>query len=282
MYYLNKIVFIFLNPVGIVLLLLGAALAVMIFCDSTKRRYRALSLLLSLLAFAALTFFSIGPAQTMMGMPLEAEFPPQKAEEAPEADAIVLLGGGMSALPEELPYPEMLSGADRVWHAARLYKAGKAPLIITSGKGDADSTVPLLIDFGVPREAIIAENESRNTEENAAFVHKLLSERLSSGATTAETAPAADTVAADTTTAGARKPRILLVTSAWHMRRSLLMFRRYAPDAEVFPAATDHESTLFAKRPFELTLAFPNPDSLRAVGYLAKEYIGYWGYQYLR
>ncbi len=66
------------------------------------------------------------------------------------------------------------------------------------------------------------------------------------------------------------------------MRRSLLMFRRYAPDAEVFPAATDHESTLFAKRPFELTLAFPNPDSLRAVGYLAKEYIGYWGYQYLR
>ena len=101
------------------------------------------------------------------------------AEEMPEADAIVLLGGGMAAAPGHYPYADMAPAADRVWHAARLYKAGKAPLIIPSGSGDLASTVPLLRDFGVPQAAILVEGKARNTEENAKFVSVLL-EQMSS------------------------------------------------------------------------------------------------------
>ena len=109
-----------------------------------------------------------------IGGALENEWPVVKAEEAPKADAIVLLGGGMGSNTNVYPYAEMWNGADRVWHAARLYKAGKAPIVIPTGCGERDSAVPLLCDLGVPESAILVEDAARNTEENARFVERML------------------------------------------------------------------------------------------------------------
>ena len=48
--------------------------------------------------------------------------------------AIVLLGGATSpASPPKRLHPDLGAAADRMWHAARLYKEGLAPIIIISG-----------------------------------------------------------------------------------------------------------------------------------------------------
>jgi len=52
-------------------------------------------------------------------------------DQAPQADAIVLLGGGLSgARPPERPGFDLGSAADRVWYAAALFKAGKASWVL--------------------------------------------------------------------------------------------------------------------------------------------------------
>lgn len=187
------------------------------------------------------------------GSTLERQYPPLRAEETPAGDAIVVLGGGMedSCI---LPYPDMTAAADRVWHAARLFHAGKAPLVIVSGLGDDHAAVPLLADLGVPAGAIRAEAASRNTAENARGTAALLAR------------------------AGAGR-RIVLVTSAWHMRRARLLFERAG--LAVIPAATDHEATLARARVdrWSLPNLLPSPDALQRNTAMLKEYIGYWVYR---
>ena len=149
---------------------------------------------------------------------LEWRYLPQG--DLPTADAIVLLGGGTRPQLPPRPMSEMNEAGDRMVYAARLYHEGKAPIIVPSG-GFIElfgSTVPeteamaqLLTELGVPDDAILRESKSRNTHENAVEVWALL-EPL-----------------------GIR--RILLVTSAMHMPRSVAIFERQG--FEVIPAPTD-------------------------------------------
>ena len=117
--------------------------------------------------------------------------------------------------------------------------------------------MPLLRDFGVPEQAIVVEDAARNTEENAKFVERVLKER-----------------------GGGR--RVLLVTSAWHMRRARLMFEKYAPGLETIPAATDYEATVRAGGGFSLADFLPTADCLQANTIFFKEYVGCVGYRLLR
>ena len=193
-----------------------------------------------------------------VGLGLECEWPVVLAEDAPKADAIVILGGGMAANTNVYKYAEMWSAADRVWYAARLWKAGKAPIVIASGTGEREATVPLLRDLGVAEASFVVEDKARKTEENAKFVE--------------------DTLATKNT----KDAKILLVTSAWHMRRSLLMFTKYAPNLEIIPAATDYEALVRTGKGFRFDDLMPSADCLMANSYCCKEYIGYWGYRLLR
>ena len=171
MYLLNKIVGGCLNPlaIGLVLIVAGG------LCLWRSWRKTGFGLLIG--AVAWLWLWSTPMMYRWIGGSLESEWPVVKAEDAPTANAIVLLGGGMGSNTNVYPYAEMWNGADRVWHAARLYKAGKAPLIVPTGRGEQESTVPLLRDLGVPESAIVVENKARNTEENARFVEKILEPR---------------------------------------------------------------------------------------------------------
>ena len=254
MYLLNKIVGGCLNPlvIGLVLVIVGG------LC--LWRSWRKAGFGLLIVAVAWLWLWSTPMMYRWMGGALESEWPVVKAEDAPKADAIVLLGGGMGSNTNAYPYAEMWNGADRVWHAARLYKAGKAPLVIPTGRGEQESTVPLLRDLGVPESAIVVEGEARNTEENARFVEKILEPR---------------------NTQDTRK-RVLLVTSAWHMRRSVLMYRKYAPSLEIIPAAADYEATVNTSHPFCFKDIWPDTNALFANSYIFKEYLGYWGYRLFR
>ena len=264
MYLLNKIVGGVLNPlvIGLVMVVVSG------LCLWRHWRKTGFGLLIG--AVAWLWLWSTPMMYRWMGGALESEWPVVKAEDAPKADAIVLLGGGMGSNTNVYPYAEMWNGADRVWHAARLYKAGKAPLVIPTGQGERESTVPLLRDLGVQESAIVVEDEARNTEENARFVEKLINSRVE------------HVERVDGKDVEARKPRVLLVTSAWHMRRSVLMYRKYAPSLEIVPAAADYEATVQTGRPFSVKDLWPDATMFYANSYILKEYIGYWGYRLMR
>ena len=264
MYFLNKIVGGLLNPLVIGLVMVVASG----LCLWRNWRKAGFGLLIG--AVAWLWLWSTPMMYRWSGGSLESEWPVVKAEDAPTADAIVLLGGGMGSNTNVYPYAEMWNGADRVWHAARLYKAGKAPVVIPTGAGERESSVPLLLDLGVPESAIVVEGEARNTEENAKFVERLVNSRV-------EHVERVDEKGVE-----ACKLRVLLVTSAWHMRRSVLMYRKYAPNLEIIPAAADYEATVQTGRPFSAKDLWPDATMFYANSYILKEYIGYWGYRLFR
>ena len=191
----------------------------------------------------------------IVGAPLESEFLVDgrvpSVETFPDADYIVLLGGGMGADTNFSPYAEMSSRADRVWQASRLYKAGKAPNIISTGFSPQDSTLPLLRDLGLPEKSTLFF-EARNTEEEAKVVEKL----------------------------GCKK--ILLVTSAWHMKRARLMFEKYASKVETICAPADFESSLKVKNPFPLDMLMPDVGILALNTAMLHEWIGMVGYKVFR
>ena len=264
MYLLNKIVGGLLNPLVIGLVMVVASG----LCLWRNWRKAGFGLLIG--AVAWLWLWSTPMMYRWIGGSLESEWPVVKAEDAPTADAIVLLGGGMGSNTNVYPYAEMWNGADRVWHAARLYKAGKAPVVIPTGAGEREGSVPLLLDLGVPESAIRVEPEARNTEENAKFVERLVNSRV-------EHVERVDEKGVE-----ACKPRVLLVTSAWHMRRSVLMYRKYAPNLEIVPAAADYEATVQTSHPFCFKDVWPDTNALFANSYIFKEYLGYWGYRLFR
>ena len=107
----------------------------------------------------------------------------------------------------------------------------------------------VLTVMGVPAKHLLLENESRNTHDNAVNTAQLLKSR------------------------GMR--RVLLVTSAYHMRRSQALFA--AQGLEVVPAPTDYQQ-LVAKQVL--------PDWLPVVSNLHQstnalhEIVGYWVYRW--
>jgi len=271
-YYLNKIVGAFLNPLGIGLLLFLLTGAVILLKKRRPATPAALLHACVLLAVAWLWFWSMGVTGFLIGLPLERAFPPQLVETMPQADAIVVLGGGISLETNACPYVDLHQAADRVLQGARLYRAGKAKRVFVTCEADAFC----LVELGVPREAISGPSKARNTEEEARFI----ADAMKRGGENCDRRKAEGNhlSAPDTCT----RPRVLLVTSAWHMRRAKLMFDRYAAGVEIVPAAADYETTVMLGSPLEIKDFVPDPVALGQNSYMFKEWIAYWGYYFLR
>lgn len=250
MYYVNKIVGYCLSPdvigalvviAGIWLLFLGER-----FCRLARR----------LLVAGALTVlvWGLGITERIMvwGFGLNA-YELEDVEEAPNADVIVLLGGGCGMNTNVSKYADLGEAGDRVWHAARLWKAGKAPKIVLSGN-DIAGYLQFLSDFGIPTTAIIREIESRNTEENAKFTARLLE--------------------------GRDKPTALVVTSYSHMRRSMMLFERYAPNVIAEPVPIDY-SSVNTFGPIDWGDFIPRVEQMYNNNRVWHECLGILGYQIL-
>jgi uncharacterized SAM-binding protein YcdF (DUF218 family) len=143
-------------------------------------------------------------------------------EAIPAADAVVVLGGGIEPAVPPRAFPDLGSASDRVWHGARLVRAGKASVLVLSGGAvpwraedgpEAQAMRAFVTDLGVPQERVLIEPKSATTRGNAVETARLMAQRGIS--------------------------RVLLVTSALHMRRAEAAFR--AVGLTVVPAATDHE-----------------------------------------
>ncbi len=186
---------------------------------------------------------------------LEAPYPATPVADVPPAQAIVVLGGGISPPGQGQPMPNLEKAADRIWHAARLYRAGKAPVLVLSGgtgamaeaTSEAEAMKQLLMEWQLPQGALLLEEHSRNTEENASMTQALLQPL------------------------GIR--RVLLVTSALHMARAQAHFE--AAGLEVIPAPTDHEGQITAHWPWWMRW-LPSTDALDGSARGLKEWVGLW------
>jgi uncharacterized SAM-binding protein YcdF (DUF218 family) len=256
-YILSKFLPLLLYPLGLACLLLAAALWL-------RRRPRWRTALVAL-ALAALWLGGNRLVAMLLVRSLEQQYLPSPGLRAYEvrADAIVVLGGGtrMRAYPRAIA--EVNEAGDRLLYAARLYREGVAPyLLLSGGRAAISGTAPvpeaetmaeLLVEIGVPREALWLESSSRNTHENAVEALSILKQR--------------------------GVERIVLVTSASHMPRSMAVFAQTG--LEVIPAAADfqavQEDWAYYTRPsllIQLGNLLPRASDLERTTRALKEYIG--------
>ena len=231
MYYINKIALALVNPitVGMILMVMGVVL-VSGFKLQVSGFRRKLGVGLIVGAMGWFCVWSMGVTQRLMGWAFGLDqYRVVEVGDLAKADYIVDLGGGMGLDTNVCAYPYLSGAADRVWHSARLWKAGKAPIVIPTGIGIADIDAVFLKDLGVPASAILVENQARNTEENAIYTAALIERHWKSKHPNVQ----------------APKPQILLVTSVSHMRRALMIFRKKAASLECVPVVTDFGSVNF-------------------------------------
>lgn len=202
--YIQKIVADLLLPPGIFIVLLLVLSAYMFY---SKQRGRYLVIVITV----SLYLLSTGWAAGMLMRPLENMY----AAQMENADVILVLGGGASLRSGPLNKAGEPGGysANRLLTAAQLQHRLQVPILITGGKvvagsgNEAQIGRIALLNLGIADDMIIVEDRARNTEENAALALALCRER------------------------GFK--HICLVTSAFHMPRSMLNFSR-ANDAGQF------------------------------------------------
>ena len=257
MYYLNKIIGFLISPIGIAI----AGLVIAVVCAWLKR----VRLAKCIGGFTVIWLWLwMTPFMTrFVGAPLEREFLVDgrvpAVESFPEVDAIVVLGGSMGSDTNLNGYAEMSTSADRVWQAARLWKAGKASRIIATGDGARESTLGFLKDFGVD-EKCVEFLDARNTEEEARVVGEVVFNAEKQRGREAES-------------------KILLVTSAWHMKRARMMFEKYAKGVEVVCAPADFEMSMAAKKGWSV---LPDAYMLHLNSVAVHEWVGIVGYEVMR
>ncbi|MGO8931821.1 MAG: YdcF family protein [Limisphaerales bacterium] len=231
-----------------VLLLLASALL------RKKERVRRLCFWL---AIGIIVVCGNGWVIAAMGRHLEWQnLPPNPA---PHADCILILSGGLRSRIPPRPTIEVGEAGDRVLYGAYLFRQGKAARILCTGgvatggiapRPGAQEMAEFLEMLGVPKSVILTETKSANTRQHARNLQTVFQEQ------------------------GFK--RILLVTSAMHMPRSLGVFRRGCPGIEFIPAPTDFRVTERIPAPWyhELNALVPTPANLLLFSELMHEYLG--------
>lgn len=245
--FVAKFATLLISPLGTSLLL-----SVLALLAALLRRPRW-CLGLGLTALAWLWLWSMPVAGLWLREQIEQQHPAMTILDLPKAQAIVVLGGAVSPPQPGRREANLTKAADRLWFSARLYHAGKAPLVVLSGgrmpasslTSEAEAMRSVLQDFGVPAEATLLESASRNTRENAALTATLLRQRGIN--------------------------HILLVTSALHMERALRHF--VAEGLNVEPAPTDFEALPEVDG---ILRYLPDAETLFGSALAFKEIVGVW------
>jgi uncharacterized SAM-binding protein YcdF (DUF218 family) len=160
------------------------------------------------------------PLGAVLLRPLEERFPPPPAD-IPAPAGIIVLGGAVDTEKSEArgqiyfrpDAARMTAGVElaRRYPSARLVFTGGSGGLLGEGPAEAIGARILWLSLGVPEERMMFEAKSRNTWENALFTRDLV------------------------------KPKPgetwLLVTSAWHMPRSVGIFQHLGFDVIPYPVA---------------------------------------------
>jgi uncharacterized SAM-binding protein YcdF (DUF218 family) len=151
-------------------------------------------------------------------------------------------------------------GADRVYHTVQLYKMGLIKKILISGgsgkilereEPEAEKFRKAMMVMGVPDSVMIVESETRNTHESAMEVKKILS------------------------TLNVKDSDCFIITSGYHMRRSLACYEKVGLNVE--PFRTDfysHERDFY----FD-SLIIPRIEALNSWQRMSREWVGFIAYK---
>lgn len=181
-------------------------------------RFAAFGRKLAAATLILLALAAFSPLGNLLLYPLESRFPPwDPSRGAP--DGIIVLGGSIDTdLSAAHRTPVVAHAADRLFAPAELarrypntrivFTGGTANLVSTDSR-EADYSAPILENLGIAKQRSILERDSRNTYENAIFTKQLVAPKAGE--------------------------RWLLVTSAFHMPRSMGIFRKAGFDVEAYP-----------------------------------------------
>jgi uncharacterized SAM-binding protein YcdF (DUF218 family) len=247
MIYLHKILPFFILPLGLTFILVMAGVVF------RRRLFCIVGLLLLWLSSMPVT-------SDFMMRAVEGWEVRVPADAMPMANAIVVLSSGRVLAPSD-PSVSEWDDPDRFFGGIELYKARRAPLIIFTGgwvpwgpglEPEGQVLIRYAMDQGVPKEHLLTKDKVSNTEGEATAVAELLRKRE-----------------------GLHTPsRILLVTSAYHMRRAMMLFKRAG--LEVIPFRVDFQVS--EGRKLSILDFMPQGDSLRQTETALREVYGYLYY----
>jgi uncharacterized SAM-binding protein YcdF (DUF218 family) len=230
--------------------LVGAVLLATRFVAPGRKLLVASVVLLAVCGYSPLGFWLL--------YPLEARFPAwDAARGAP--DGVVVLGGAIDPdLSAAHDIPVLGGSMDRVIVAAGLarrypnlrilYSGGNPNLIADDAAKEADYVAAVFATFGISRDRVMLERRARNTQENAEFAKAMILPKPGE--------------------------RWLLITSAFHMPRSVGIFRKAQFRIEPYPVdwRVGGRSQLFQFAPSAL-------EGLGRIDTAVREWIGlaaYW------
>jgi uncharacterized SAM-binding protein YcdF (DUF218 family) len=214
----------------------------------TKKPKRKKGILIATLSLTFMLTNNVIYKKTMLWW----QTPRQEIKKGSQFQAGILLGGMYTFDDDNQGY--FNDACDRFIQTNKLYQSGIIKKIIISGgsaailtkePSEADSLKKEFILSGVKEQDIIIDPASRSTYENALFT-KQLTDSLH------------------------LKPPFALVTSAFHMPRSLKVFRKQ--HIEVVPVTSDYIVVNKTMSPEQYIL--PNPKLLNDWGLIIKEWIG--------
>jgi uncharacterized SAM-binding protein YcdF (DUF218 family) len=240
----------FLSPIPLLLFL--ALTGAILSGGRAARLGRALAIGSTL----ALLLIALTPIGLTLIAPLEDRFP-QPPTDAPSPYGIIILGGAIKSDESDARNQAIFDEGERVVQAAilsRRYPAAR--IVFTGGSGsltanhnhEAENTRKLLVALGVDPARVMLETASRNTDENARFTAAMVHPE--------------------------RGQRWFLVTSGFHMPRSMGLFEKAGFDVVAYPVAF---RTLGPGQPVEWWI--DAAQSLRTFEIAAKEWIGLAAYR---
>ena len=212
-FFLSKTLGVLLLPANF-LILAGAAGAILLLTGFVSLGRKVVIASTLVLAFCAFS-----PIGNLLLYPLEARFPScDGGQGAP--DGIIVLGGAIETdLSAAHGTAVFSSSVDRIIAAVALarrypnarvvFSGGSLNLVYDDKAREADFAVQIFDSLGLAKERLTIERLSRNTYENAAFTRQLISPKSGE--------------------------RWFLITSAYHMPRSVGVFRKVGLDVEPCP-----------------------------------------------
>lgn len=219
-------VFVLSKCLPILLMPLGASMILLVAALRWRRRL--------LILFPVLILYIFGAPITadLVMRSLEDRYPHKSPAQCPLSDSIFVFGGTLSLRDYATTGPNWNEAADRFDKALSIYVAGKAPLIVFSGgseryEGGPDEGEILqgeALRRGIPESAILITHKTWNTESEARILCDLALQR--------------------------KWKRVLLVTSAYHMPRAMLLSASCKVERVPVPVAyqTPAPSTVWAFR----------------------------------
>ncbi|CAG4990569.1 hypothetical protein DYBT9275_00559 [Dyadobacter sp. CECT 9275] len=246
-YFLSKTIDFLLMPMNISLILLMWGM----FVKNRRKRNTALILSLMILLMTSNSYI-VNKAFTVW------EYKQLNIKDVADGYdvGVVLTGGMINWATFATDHIGFGGHADRFLQAYLLYKNGKIKKIMISGaspgwltrqgKGEGLEVKRLLIQWGVKPGDIVLEQRARNTRENAVFSEKLLAEQFPG-------------------------QKYLLITSSFHMKRSMACFEKTGLKMDAFPADFYGGDFRFKVK----DLLIPDPEVIGYFNLLWREWIGF-------